>query len=230
MTQNYYDCIKFTRLAAPGEHRGGFGTCGRRARGCTSPHQDPRPTPRAGNPRPGGGKRCTDSVSSLAAGNTSRANRRHPAPPASSCGRRLGLLGASRDSDNSTVREWIVAPNQDPPHKSGGGPAERRVGPDTRFSRHQALHTICTRSPPGTQGLRLTPDKEAHWTATRGMDPGTTGPRQTGTVPKEAVTDSTHRWRSPANHGPPLPGRRTTRCKDSPTGQPTGPPIQAAPT
>jgi hypothetical protein len=102
------------RLAAPGEHRGGFGTCGRRARGRTSPHQDPRPTPRAGNPRPGGGMRCTDSATSLAAGSTSRANRRHPAPPASSCGRHLGLLGASRDSDNRPVREWTVAPNQDP--------------------------------------------------------------------------------------------------------------------
>ena len=50
------------RLAAPGEHRGGFGTCGRGARGNTSPHQDPRPTTRAGNPRPRGGKRRTDSA------------------------------------------------------------------------------------------------------------------------------------------------------------------------
>jgi hypothetical protein len=37
-------CIKpKIRVAAPGEHRGGFGTCGRRARGRTSPYQDPRP-------------------------------------------------------------------------------------------------------------------------------------------------------------------------------------------
>jgi hypothetical protein len=45
----------------------------------------------------------------------------------------------------------------------------------------------------------------------------------------QPLSDSIHRWRSPANHGPPPPGRRTTRCKDSPAGRSTGPPNRAAP-
>jgi hypothetical protein len=219
------------RLAAPGEHRGGFGTCGRRARGPTSPYQDPRPTPRAGNSRPGGGKRCTDSATPHVAGNTSRANHRHPAPPAPSRGIRLGPLGAARDSNNCPAREWILAPNRDPaqarrrpsrPPGRTGQSAQPAPGPadNVRKEHTRGPMTQTDARPQGGPLGRYT----RTWVLAR------QGRTRKVTVPKEAVTDSVYRWRSPANHGPPPPGRRTMRCKDSPTGQPTGPPSQAAPT
>jgi hypothetical protein len=91
------------RLAAPGEHRGGFGTCGRRARGRTSPHQDPRPTPRAGIPRPGGGMRCTDSATPHVAGSCTRTSA-DPRPALPGPGRASAARTLPRPSDSDRVR------------------------------------------------------------------------------------------------------------------------------
>ena len=165
-----------------------------------------------------------------ATGSTCRANRGHPAPPASSCGRRLSppVPPATRTTARSASgRQYQTRTPARARRQPGRLPGRTRqsgqpaAGPTCKV-RNEPTRGPRTRSDPNRR--RSTGPLHAH------MGPGTIRPRQPGTVPKKAVTDSIHRWRSPANHGPQLPGRRTTRCKDSPTGQPPGPPSRAAPT
>jgi hypothetical protein len=114
-----------------------------------------------------------------AAGNTSRTNHGHPALPASGRGRRLGMHGASRDSDSCPDREWTLSPKKD--SCTSGAAGRRPAGEDqpNRISRYQAPEATCARE--HIRGPRTQTDagpKETRWPATRGH-----GTRQDRAVP-----------------------------------------------
>ena len=188
------------RLAAPGEHRGGFGTCGRRARGRTSPHQDPRPTPQAGNPRPRWRQALHGLCDPHVAGSCTRTSA-DPRPALPGPGRASAARTLLRTSDS----DWPGSGQHHQPGRTALGPtcwsrSSAYPGPATaRPRRALALHGP-SRGPvtqiesdwPGANyatGL--------HHTSPGGLDqPGQTR------YPGKAVSDSIHHLRSSADPRP----------------------------